>query len=485
MNLTEPIRENAAKNPDAIAVVDTTGRGVTYRQLDRAIDSLGHRLRDIGLVPGDLAGVAPLPPYPYHLLRLALARLGVAFGPASLPAARTKLFLIAGAAPRVDPTKAFTLDPAWFEVPADDRAVAAVTPHEDDSALFGVFPSSGTTGSPKLIPVSVATVRRRAETRARDMPLPPDVTQICLVGPGAFLGFSSVLRVLRAGGRVVLPAPGATSAELVATILHQRVNHLVLAPMSLERLAAAVPEGEGPLAPLVAIEVSGSSLPVALYELARRRVCAHIVSGYGGTEMGYVASGPMSALHDVPGAVGFLHPGVQAEAVDESDRPLPPGTEGILRVRTGYAATEYLDNPAATAATFRNGWVYPGDMGAVFPDGLLTVSGRLSEIINSGGNKVNPRDVEDVLVSFPGIREAAAFGVPDSMGVTRVWAAIVSDAPVDSAALYGFCRQRLGNKGPQRVMRLDALPLTDSGKVARAELAQMVAAEYASKIDAS
>jgi acyl-coenzyme A synthetase/AMP-(fatty) acid ligase len=386
--------------------------------------------------------------------------------------------------PQAGRTRVIAFDPAWVEPPPADRSVPEVALHQDDAAIYGIFPTSGTTGSPKLVTLSVDTVKRRIASRGRGIPLPADVRQICMIGLGTQFGFGSVLRVLSSGGTAVLQAPEATTQQLVADIRRHRVNHMVMSPMTLERLALAVPEGEGPLPSLESIEVSGSVIPAALYELARRRVCANIISSYGSTENGHVASAPMSALVDKPGAVGYLHPGIEVEAVDANGQPLPPGQEGMLRVRTGHAASGYLDNVAAADSVFRDGWVYPGDTGSVAADGLLTITGRSSELINSGGNKVNPQRIEDVLLAFPGVREAAAFGVPDAVGLTRVWAAMVVDRPVDPVALHAHCVKRLGATSPQRVMKMDALPRTETGKVSRAELARIALAKHGAKVSA-
>jgi acyl-coenzyme A synthetase/AMP-(fatty) acid ligase len=149
---------------------------------------------------------------------------------------------------------------------------------------------------------------------------------------------------------------------------------------------------------------------------------------------------------------------------------------------TGNGASAYTGDPVASARV-QDGWVYPGDVGAVSSDGLLTVAGRAGELINSGGNKVSPRVIEDVLLSFAGVREAAAFGVPDSLGLTRIWAAMVVDRPVDGAALQAFCVARLGNVAPKHVMKMDALPRNESGKILRTELARIAAAAHGDKLN--
>ena len=269
--------------------------------------------------------------------------------------------------------------------------------------------------------------------------------------------------------------------QLVPCVERHRVNSLVVAPFALQRVLPGLPRDFGPLPMLEQIEVGGSALPGSHYDLARQRLCANIISRYGATETGFVAAAPMLALQGHPGAVGFVDPQVEVQAVDADDNPLPPGSAGTLRVRSDGCATAYLGDPAASARVFRNGWVYPGDEGAVSPDGLLTIMGRSNDVINQGGIKVSPETIEDVLLSLPEVREAAAFGVPDALGVTRIWAAIVPNGMPDMEALVSLCRERLKRNAPTSFLRLRKLPRNEAGKVLRDELRSMAIAARAKR----
>jgi acyl-coenzyme A synthetase/AMP-(fatty) acid ligase len=501
MNITEPIRESVRVRGGALAVIRPDGSAVTYAELDRTIDATARRLLGAGLARGETAAIATADWYLHLVLRLALARIGIPNGAPGLPAQLVDVRLVdrtpgasaapagGGAAPPstvVTPARAassgrarvVTIDDTWAIAPPGNDAVAPVESVHDDALPCGYFPSSGTTGTPKHVAIGHALMARRIEAKATALPLPPDPVQICTIGVGSYYGFSSVLRVLWVGGTAVLPGGGAPHGEYVARIERHRVNSFVTAPMTLGQIVAARAPRAGPLPSLELVEVGGAQMSTSLYEIARERFCASIVSSYGAVEIAGVASAGMASLAEHPDAVGYLHPGVEVQAVDEQDRPLPPGEPGLLRIRSALCAQAYAGDAETSARVFRNGWVYPGDVGSVSEQGLVTLGGRSTEVINSGGNKVNPTVVEDVLKSFPGVRDAAAFGVPDALGNAHVWAAIVSDAPVDAAALYALCRQRLGNKAPRHVLRLDALPHTDTGKVQRAELARMVLADH-------
>ena len=137
--------------------------------------------------------------------------------------------------------------------------------------------------------------------------------------------------------------------------------------------------------------------------------------------------------------------------------------------------TAYFDDPAATEASFRDGWFYTGDRGAVTTDRVLRVNGRVGSFINSGGVKVDPRVIEDVLLSLEGVTEAAAFGAPDRDGLPQIWAAIVADRTIPRPELDQLCAAQLGARAPKFVVQLQELPRNENGKVLLAPLQDFAA----------
>ena len=189
----------------------------------------------------------------------------------------------------------------------------------------------------------------------------------------------------------------------------------------------------------------------------------------------------MEFLERYPGAVGFVSPGVEVQAVDADDRPLPAGAEGVLRIRSPNCVDGYLGDAQASALAFKGGWFYPGDVGSVSSDGLVCISGRTREMINAGGVKVSPRLIEDIVLENPDIADAAAFVVPGASGLDEIWLAIVQKKPVDAQALHALCVQRLGQKAPKSILLANELPRSANGKVLLDELVKM--AGSATKIE--
>ena len=471
MNITDPIRRQAAAAPRAAAIV-RRGATVSYRQLDRLLDVLARRALDVGLRAGDLVALA-FPDIPgsgaefrYFALSLALARAGIATKSADASDDGIAACVAGMARNAVPAPRVVIADDAWFAIPADTLAVDPVPSHDDGAAICRIITTSGTTGTSKRVAVSHELMMRRLAGSAIGSPYPAKPVVVVHIGPWSNIGFRHMLRALYAGGAIVL---ARKPDEILRAIAQRGVNYVLLAPAALATLVDTVPEGRGPLRGPEWLEVTGAYLPQALYERARERLCPAIVTSYGSSEAGNTAWSLRSDLDGLPGAVGRLLPDVDVEAVDDDDRPLPPGEVGILRVRGPGNVQSYWRDDDATARTFRGGWFYPGDLGSVSADRMLTIAGRAQEVVNVGGNKVHPRVVEEALRAVPGVADAAAFGVPNADGIPEIRAALVVRGELARKPLEDTCRQ-LGYAAPKRFVRVAALPRNAAGKVLRGEL---------------
>jgi acyl-coenzyme A synthetase/AMP-(fatty) acid ligase len=200
----------------------------------------------------------------------------------------------------------------------------------------------------------------------------------------------------------------------------------------------------------------------------------NVFMNYGTTETGMVAVGNPELLHRRPDSVGRVVPWARAQIVDEQDRPLPAGEAGILRFRSIGAADGYYRNPAASAKTFRDGWVYPGDIARLLPDGALVIESRIDDVINVGGIKVEPAGIEDALNRHPDVIEAAVFGAKDRDEREILFAAVVLRGAVDEQALIRHCEEQVGRPVPRRIITVRELPRNEMGKVVKHELAAAV-----------
>jgi acyl-CoA synthetase (AMP-forming)/AMP-acid ligase II len=212
--------------------------------------------------------------------------------------------------------------------------------------------------------------------------------------------------------------------------------------------------------------------PEALRHEIRRRITPHLVICYATNETGYETSADATAQVAFPETVGYAVDDVEIQIVDDCGGPLPPGQAGLVRLRGSALPTAYIDDPVATAAAFRDGWYYPGDLGILSPAGALFLAGRADDMINYDGTKIYPAEIELALLQHRGVAEAAAF--PIVVGGYRQVpvAAVVLREPATADALVAFCRERLGDRAPRIVYLFSSLPKTATGKVLKRELAQ-------------
>jgi acyl-CoA synthetase (AMP-forming)/AMP-acid ligase II len=207
---------------------------------------------------------------------------------------------------------------------------------------------------------------------------------------------------------------------------------------------------------------------------------------YGLTECKRCTWLPPEELGRRPGSVGIAIPGTEAYVVDDEGRRAPPGAVGELVIRGGHVMKGYWGDPEATARALRPGpfpWekvLHTGDLFYADAEGFLYFVGRKDDIIKSRGEKVSPKEVENVLYEMPGIREAAVVGVPDPILGMAIKAVVVAEpgAALSEREVIRHCARRLEEfMVPRRVEFRDALPKSENGKISRRQVAAQVADE--------
>jgi long-chain acyl-CoA synthetase len=169
--------------------------------------------------------------------------------------------------------------------------------------------------------------------------------------------------------------------------------------------------------------------------------------------------------------VGVAQTLVEVAVVDGAGKPLPAGETGEVIVRGETVMAGYWRNPEATAQALRDGWLWTGDMGSLDADGFLTLKDRSKDVIISGGSNIYPREVEEVLLRHPAVREVAVIGEPDPDWGEIVVAFVVADVAVDAAELDALCLEHIARfKRPKHYRQLASLPKNHYGKVLKTEL---------------
>jgi acyl-CoA synthetase (AMP-forming)/AMP-acid ligase II len=216
------------------------------------------------------------------------------------------------------------------------------------------------------------------------------------------------------------------------------------------------------------ISYGASSIAPTLAVRAEKRFGKVFAQCYGQAESPMAITYLRPEHHDRIGSCGRPFSVVDVAIFDDDDNPLPPGERGEIVCRGPQTMARYWEMPEATAKAFRNGWLHTGDIGVMDEDGFFYIVDRKNDMLISGGYNVYPREVEDVLMEFPGVAEVAVVGLPDEKWGDRVVAVVAGPAGLDSDALMEFARGRLsGVKRPKAIWVWDELPKSGAGKILR------------------
>ncbi|MEY2450916.1 MAG: oxalate---CoA ligase [Acidimicrobiaceae bacterium] len=346
--------------------------------------------------------------------------------------------------------------------------------------------TSGTTSTPKLVPLTEASLLRSAANVAASIELRP--TDRCLnVMPLFHIHgiVAALLGSLSAGGSVVC-TPGFAATDVLRWVDAFEPTWYTAVPTIHQAMLDAVRRGERePSWPtLRVIRSSSAALPVRVAAELESVFGVPVIEAYGMTEAAHqMTSNPMPPAMRKAGTVG-RPAGPEVAVIDDDRRHLPAGAEGHVVIRGSTVIAGYLDNPAANASDFDNGWFRTGDLGRFDDDGYLTLIGRSKEMINRGGEKLAPREVDDALLEHPEVLHAVAFAIPHPRLGEEAAAAVVlrAQARVTAAELRVFAAERLAPfKVPRRVVVVDEIPRGPSGKLLRTQLADLLGLTELSK----
>ncbi|MFF4029364.1 FadD7 family fatty acid--CoA ligase [Streptomyces sviceus] len=508
--LVDLLDRQLRERPYARALVVTGERvQLSYRALASLADEVAARLGGAGLGRGDAVGLICANTAEFVVALLGAARAGLVSAPLdpALPASQLSARLTAlgaravlvdasasgrGAALpvpawslRVDVSGAGTaevsLDPGICDA-VQVQGAAGELSERDALVLF----TAGTTDRAKMVPLTHANVAASLRTICATYELGPDDATVAVMpffhGHGLF---AALLSSLASGGCVLLPERGRFSAstfwdDMRAVDATWFTAVPAIHEILLDRSERSEQEYPGPQAPpLKFVRSCSAPLNTATQRALERTFGAPLLSAYGMTESSHQAtSEPLpqrGALRQ--GSVG-RPTGVAVRVVDRGGRDCPARVEGEVWVQGATVARGYLADEDASARTFVDGWLRTGDLGALDEDGYLSLTGRIKNLINRGGEKISPEHVEDILAGCPGVAEAAVFAVPDAVYGQRVGAAVVVREPdgVGREEILRYCRDHLAAfEVPDRLELVTALPYTAKGGLDR----KAVQARYA------
>jgi acyl-CoA synthetase (AMP-forming)/AMP-acid ligase II len=344
----------------------------------------------------------------------------------------------------------------------------------DDVAL--VLHTSGTTSRPKIVPLTQRNVCASARNIRGFLSLAAEDRGLNIMPLFHIHGLiAGILAPLSAGGQVCC-TPGFNALKFFAWMEESRPTWYTAVPTMHQTILSRAANNRAVIEanPLRFIRSSSSAMPTQVIREIEQVFGAPLVESYGMTEAAHqMAANPLPPRERKPGSVGIAA-GPEMAIMDLDGRLLPPGETGEIVIRGENVTLGYESNPKANAEAFTHGWFRTGDQGVMDAEGYFTITGRLKEIINRGGEKVSPREVDEVLMDHPAVAQVVTFAIPHDKLGEEVGAAVVlrEGAALAEKELREFAAKRLADfKVPRKVVFLEEIPKGATGKLQRIGLA--------------
>ncbi|HEX6143296.1 MAG TPA: acyl--CoA ligase [Geminicoccaceae bacterium] len=358
---------------------------------------------------------------------------------------------------------------------APGEAARPGTGEADDVGL--VLHTSGTTSRPKIVPLTQRNLTASAGQIRDTLKLSPDDRCLNIMPLFHIHGLMAAVMASLAAGASVVCTPGFNALRFFTWLEHVQPTWYTAVPTMHQAILARAGRNRdiAGRARLRFIRSSSSSLPPQVMRDLEALFDCPVIESYGMTEATHqMTSNLLPPGERKPGTVGVAA-GPEVGIMEDGGRLLGPGEIGEVVIRGPSVTPGYQNNPDANAAAFEAGWFRTGDQGVLDDAGYLTITGRLKEIINRGGEKVAPLEVDNVLSDHPAVAQALTFGMPHPKLGEEVAAVVVlrDGQSADEGELRDFARARLADfKLPRKIVFVDEIPKGATGKLQRIGLAE-------------
>ncbi|HMK88891.1 MAG TPA: class I adenylate-forming enzyme family protein [Methylocystis sp.] len=467
--ITKHIFDWAEQTPEKTAVI-YNGRPWSYRSFAQRIAIARGYFARRGCVGPGCAVLAVHNLLDFWVLSLALRSLGLttATVPSSpaihglgLPDVRCVVTVPAEAWPGLDSLCA-AQGLRMLSVSLDGEPALKLGASEGPNPPGGhILHTSGTTGVYKMVLMSPAIdavfLRRKTEVIGINQ---DTVLSVFHFPAWTAAGYRWAASPWTVGGATLIEQ----GREPYQALLRPGVTHAVLVPAMLAAILAA-PPGAFPRNDAMQLAVGGGAMTRTQVDQAKARITPRLFNWLASTEGGGIAYTLLDTAEDL--RWHRLAPGRVVEIVDDSDRPVPTGEIGRVRVGTAGGPTSYLRDKTATQAFFKDGFFYPGDLAVMRSDGRMALQGRLTDVVNVKGFKISPAPVEERLSGILGVSGVCLLSMPDDSGEEQIHVVFEAPEPIDSERLIAILGEQLRGFPQARVHFVAALPRNEMGKVLR------------------
>jgi acyl-coenzyme A synthetase/AMP-(fatty) acid ligase len=363
------------------------------------------------------------------------------------------------------------VDSGWYESPENYSSQKQIIfpGYESEDSTWFIAKSSGTTGTAKYLPISSRMFHQRILSLCELPETHAPIKVFDLFNRASNLACLHLLHTLQQGGTYVL----AYDYEFLAS---QELTRLIASPVHLAEFLRGVPAPKKP--GVYEVRVVGGAIQ-AKFLAKLLQYFQMVTTTYGSTEAGPTTYRRITE-YNTDGSVGELYPGVQLEVVDTKQRPVNPGVEGEVRIKTVGQITEYVDNVEASKEAFRDGWFYPGDRGIYSAEGKLYIVGRIKDQLNVGGLKIHAGLIDQAIQDSDNITDGMCFVETDEEGNGALSALVSIESGVDvhavlrSVSMNILAREKDRHRLPGSYYVVDKVPRNPNGKVMRHQAMEVI-----------
>lgn len=471
MEISRILQYWADIKPESLAVVEDEHE-ITFAQLNSNARRIANLLQINSFKSGDLV-CTMLPSIIDWQVTIALQMLGItSFSKplgTQLPADLMPDWIIS--------TEIIPNFPEDQTIVADDNFAKAVNQTREIESTPGFasqesparyFYTSGTSGAPKYLLASAGRLKEKGKGRSASE-LAGSREFLSLMKFGSSQGYRAAVRALMESRPVFFT--NGVDFRLPKMLLNYPIQTISGSPIQISSLLDILDQTGTKIPGVKAIVMSGSRPSNVQIDRIRKFGNIKVFNVYGSTELGFVSIHEIKERVEAP---GVLSPNVKLEIVDIEGNSLPRGQVGIVRYKKIDSRSGYVNDAKATAEFFKDGFFYPGDLGFLDSKGGLTITGRSNEVINLGGVKINPSEIEDAILAVEGVIDCAAFGAQDPNGVNRLLVAVVKRETTDLESIDKQTKEIFKKIAVSYFFEVKEIPRNENGKIIRAQLPKLI-----------
>ena len=482
------LMDNAPSNKTSVIIPG--GPNINYQDFRDEVEKIAGLLAGYGVKKGSAVSIVLENSLDFMVDFLAVTRAGAIAAPLNpaytvdefkffMEDADAKLVIVsAGATAAIEAANSLSIPFLISSVNSDgkvalshednnlSKSIDPENPSPDDIALF--LHTSGTTSRPKGVPLTHSNLMTSLNNIVKTYALTENDTALVVMPLFHVHGLiGGALSSLNSAGTIVIP-PRFSASNFWQNQALTNATWYSAVPTIHQILLMRSDDDNAPTKSFRFIRSCSASLAPSVFTDLESRFGAPVLEAYGMTEASHqMSSNLLPPGSRAPGTVG-IGTGVEISIMNEQGTLLDVGEKGEVVIKGKNVTHGYHNNPEANAEAFTNGWFRTGDQGVLSDESVLTLTGRLKELINRGGEKISPLEVDAALIKHPAIAEAVCFGVEDVKYGEIVQAAVVLSGESSESELRAFCSEQLADfKVPDRIYIVQELPRTATGKIQR------------------